>query len=319
VNFAEQPPSKQWATLKYRGQKFAEVWFKPEAEPFGLTFRIPQEIFQAPGMAKQLTIENLLKAVAMAIVEVESWREGEVPHEGMNGSNPEFKNALAPPQQDLRYLEISVRLQRPSEAADSSPEERATSEGENSEAEDSPAMWQDLEARWKAILGLEALMDSVRISMESLFAEMDNSVRKTLSIEEKTYALRADVAQWERAKSRVQFALPKMKDFIHRSVWALGAPERKRLEELYKDHIQPQIVFPHMQETLKQLEELQKARQVLSAHGKTVYQESKAIAVDVQGALRMLQNNAAANAKNKKGGSGSKGKFFKDIRRWTGA
>src|SRR2546430_5966268 len=88
VNFSEQPPSKQWAALKYRGEKLAEVWFKPEGEPFGLTFRIPRESFQIPGMGQRLTTETLLKAVAIGIDEVESWRHGGVSHPGMNGSNP---------------------------------------------------------------------------------------------------------------------------------------------------------------------------------------------------------------------------------------
>src|ERR1700722_3528925 len=77
VNFSEQPPSKQWAALKYRGEKFAEVWFKPEGEPFAVTFRIPRESFQIPGLAHLLTTENLLKAVAIATEEVESWRHGD--------------------------------------------------------------------------------------------------------------------------------------------------------------------------------------------------------------------------------------------------
>src|SRR2546426_7531237 len=89
VEFSKQPPSKQWAALKYRGEKFAEVWFKPEGEPFLLTFRIPQENFQIPGMGKQLTIENLLRAVAIVPEEVEAWRHGDVSHSGMNGSNPD--------------------------------------------------------------------------------------------------------------------------------------------------------------------------------------------------------------------------------------
>src|SRR6266404_5133616 len=51
VNFSEQPASQQWATLKFRGEKFAEVWFKPEGDPLALQFRIPQNSFQIPGMA----------------------------------------------------------------------------------------------------------------------------------------------------------------------------------------------------------------------------------------------------------------------------
>src|SRR6266436_4696732 len=76
VSFSEQPPSKQWAALKYRGEKLAEVWLKPEGEPFALTFRIPRESFQIPGMGQRLTTENLLKAVGITTEEVESWRHG---------------------------------------------------------------------------------------------------------------------------------------------------------------------------------------------------------------------------------------------------
>ena len=74
-----------------------------------------------------------------------------------------------------------------------------------------------------------------------------------------------------------------------------------------------------MNRVLQQLENLQKDRQVLSAHGMTVYHECKSIAAHVQGALRTLQSNAAANARKKKGAAAPKGKFFKHIRRWSGA
>jgi len=57
---------------------------------------------------------------------------------------------------------------------------------------------------------------------------------------------------------------------------------------------------------LKQLDELRKDRLVLSAHGKTVYQECRGISAELQGALRTLQHNA----QKKKGASGSKGRFF---------
>src|SRR5437868_14613830 len=90
VKFSEQPPSKQWAALKYRGEKFAEVWFKPEGEPLALTFRIPRESLQLPGMGPLLTTENLLRAVGIATGEVESWRHGGAPQSGTSGSDAEL-------------------------------------------------------------------------------------------------------------------------------------------------------------------------------------------------------------------------------------
>lgn len=298
MKFSEQPPSKKWAALKYRGEKFAEVWFKPDGVPFLLTFRIPKESFQIPGMGDQLTLENLLRAVAIAPEEVESWRLGDVSHAGMHGVNPQFRNTLSPPQQ-APYLEICLRL---------APLPEAVGAAESSDPELSSTKWQDIETRWKFILGLEATMETLRLSMESLLTEVEAYSKKPLTIEEKTYAPRADVAQWNKAKKRVHIAVPKMKEFIHRSVWAMGSPERKRLEELYNEHAQPHGPTSQIDEMLKQMDELRKDRQVLTAHGKTVYQECKAISSEIQAVLRALHNNAV-KAQLKKGAA-PKGRHF---------
>src|SRR5947209_9725521 len=122
MNFSERPPSKQWAILKYRGEKFAEVWFKPEGEPCALIFRILQKSFQNPNISQQLTAENLLKAVALPPEEVESWHHGDVAHAGMNGSNPELKSPLPPPPQDVDDMAILVRLKPPPQAV--APDQR---------------------------------------------------------------------------------------------------------------------------------------------------------------------------------------------------
>jgi len=198
--------------------------------------------------------------------------------------------------------------QPPPDSCSTSPDPGAKAPG-NAKLEIAAAKWQDLEVRWKAILGIEAATDNLRASIESLLLQMEASLKKTLTIEEKSYALRADIAQWDRAKNRVHFVLPRMKDFVHRAIWALGSPERKRLGELYKEHIQPQIPFPEMNEILKQLEDLQKDWQVLSGLGKAVYQESRAIAADVHGAVSTLQSNA--KAQRIKLANTSKSRFFK--------
>jgi hypothetical protein len=64
-----------------------------------------------------------------------------------------------------------------------------------------------------------------------------------------------------------------------------------------------------MDKVPEQLEYLLKDRQVLSAHGVTVYQECTSIAADIQGALRTLQSNAVANARKKMAAARAKGKF----------
>jgi hypothetical protein len=309
MKFSEQPPSRQWAALKYRGEQFAEVWFKPEGEPLALTFRIPRESFQIPGMDQLLTTENLLKALGVAAEEVQSWRHEGAAHAGMNAADPELGQALPPPPADVAYLSIHVSVKPPPQAV-------APKEG--GEPEVPEKWWEDLEARWKTILGMEASIDSLRLTMEALQVEMQTSLKETLTTEEKVHAYNADVAQWNKAKSRVHYALPKVREFIHRATWATGTPERKELEELFKSHVEPRIPFPQMDKLPDHLENMLKDRQVLSAHGVTVHQECKNVSADVQGALRTLRSNSAASAERKRRAARAGGKFFKDVRRWTG-
>lgn len=308
--FSELPPSEQWAVLKYRGHKFAEVWFKPEGKPFALTFRIPRESFQIPGMDHLLTAENLLKAVAIATEEVESWRHGSFCHSGMDGSNPELQQPLPPPQDDVSHLSISVSLKQPSQVV-------ALAEGGEPEA---PLVkWEDLEARWRTILGVESTIDNLRLTLESLQAQMETTAKKTLMTEEKIHALNSDIALWTKAKTRVHHGLPKVREFVHRATWVVGTPERKKLEELFKDDVHPDLPLSEMVKLSDQLENLLKDRQVLAAQGVTVCQECKSISAGIEGALRTLQNNAAANADKKRRGARPKGKFFKHVRKWSGA
>jgi hypothetical protein len=285
----------------FRGERIAEVWFKPDGEPLALVFRIPRSSFQVPDIGQRLTTETLLKAVAVPTDEVESWRHGGEAHSAPGGSDPELTTPLPPPPPDATHLEVHVRLK---------PSPRAAADEGGGEPGVAPSEWQDLEALWKTILGVEAAVETSRKNMEGLRAELEASMRRTLTADEKVHALAADVAQWNKAKSRAHYALPKANDFIHRATWAAGTPERKRLGELFKDAVGTHASLPQPEEVLQELEFLRKDRQVLSALGVTVHQECKAVLADVQGALRRLQTNAAIRASKKKGGTGAKGKSF---------
>src|SRR5207248_3332922 len=103
---------------------------------------------------------------------------------------------------------------------------------------------------------------------------------------------------------------PKARDFIHRCIWTMGTPERKELEVLFENPSRPLIRFAQMDKVQRQLDNLLKDRQVLAAQGVAVDQECKRVSADVQGALRTLQNNAAAKALQKKAAARAKGKSF---------
>jgi hypothetical protein len=308
MSFSEQPPSTQWAGLKYQGETVAEVWFKPEGEPGGVTFRIPQSGFRIPGVGPWLTPENLLKAVGIAPEEVESWhRQGTTPS-GMSGSDPELRTPLVAPAPEVPELELYFKIKVPIQMA---------ALADSGQLEIPEAKWQTIELRWNAIVGLEATTETLRLTMENVRAEMESALNKTLMPEEKLHALRADLDQWTKAKHRIHFALPKLREFVHRATWAMGTPERKQLGELFESHIEPRIPFPEINKVEDELESLFKARQVLSAHGVGVHQECKNILADIQTALRTLQSNAARNARQKKESNRAGGKFFKDVRKWS--
>jgi hypothetical protein len=368
LDFSELPPSKQWAALKYRGEKFAEVWFKPEGEPFALAFRIPRTSFQIPGMDQGLTAANLLKAVGVATEEVESWSHGDIEHSGMDGANPEFEQPFAAPPEDVSELNIYVNLKPPAEVAESdeadvpaesdatasegdatvddtaaasegiapaescatpgepdalnegtAPVEVGAAVGAGGATGDSPVLWEDLESRWRTIVGVEAAIDNLRLMVEGMQAQMETAANRPLTTDEKLHATKADLASWARVKARVPFVLPKVREFIHRATWATGTPERKKLEDLFKDESPPEMPFPRLVKLSDQLENLLKDRQILSAHGVNVQQECKTVANEVLSTLRQLQSNAAANADRKRRAGRAKGKFFKDVRKLSGA
>ena len=195
--------------------------------------------------------------------------------------------------------------------SDQVPSDDRAAAGNQSGEQDVPLeQWQALEVIWKTILGLEASIDTSRMGMENLRSEMETAYKQTLAVEDKLHALQADVAQWNKAKSRVHYALPKVREFIHRATFALAVPERKRLDEIYRNHIEPRVPLPELDRLREQLEHLQKDRQVLFAQGNAVYQECRGITSEIQRALSTLQRNAADNVRRKRSAKREKGKYF---------
>jgi hypothetical protein len=173
-----------------------------------------------------------------------------------------------------------------------------------------PDKWQALDAVWKTVMGLEAAIDSLRMSMDGLRIELEAAFRKQLNVDEKVHALQSDVLNWNKAKNRVHYALPKVREFIHRATWATAAAERKRLEEVVKNHIEPRVPFAEVDHTREQMEHLQKDRQVLFAQGNSVNQECRAILGEIQRAIMLLQRNALDRQRAKRSAGRDKGKHL---------
>lgn len=308
MTFSDLPPSRHWATLNFRGEKLAEVWFKPEGQPDSLLIRIGEPSFHLPGLGPRLTLENLLKAVGVSPDEVASWNDDQ--EQTPRNSPEELQQPLQPPAPGFahRVLHIHVQSATTEPVADTpgqvppNPESPASEQEQDtpSGAEVSEETWQDLESRWKAILGLEASMETLRLSMESQQGELEASSRRTLSTEEKLHALNGDIATWTKAKSRVLYVVPKLKEFVHRSTWVTATPERKKLEEIYKNHIRTRTPYPEMGTLLEKLENLLKDHQVLLSQGVSVQQECAGVQGTVQGALSTLKSNSAARAVKKR-------------------
>lgn len=160
--------------------------------------------------------------------------------------------------------------------------------------------WQALDGLWKAILSLEANIEGTRLSANGLRSEMETTFRQSLNVEEKLHASQADVGEWNRAKNRIHFALPKVKEFIHRATWAATVPERKRLDEIVREHVEPRVPMTDVDKVREEMEHLLKARQVLFSLGTSVQQECRSLTADTQRVLSNLRRNAANNARKKK-------------------
>jgi hypothetical protein len=280
------PPSNHWAAVKHRGETLAEVWFKPDGQPWALTIRIPASSFTLPGLAPLLTPQNLLRSVGIAATEVAACS-----CDGTAGTD--LYAAIPAPSRDVAHVTLTLQLRPPA-----APGESLFTE----------AQWQDLQARWNNILIQEASLETLRITVEGVRSELEGLGRQQLAGIDKFHASNLDVAMWTKAKARVVFAVPKAREFIHRSTWATGSPERKKLEELFKTHIPQRISSPELADAMGQLDFLHKERQVLAAQGNAVLQDCKSIAAEVQGALRTLQRNAATNASKRKAAAGKRGK-----------
>jgi hypothetical protein len=302
VDFSEQVPNER-AILKLMGEEIAEAWFEVEGESPILVFRVPRDRFLIAELSRRITIESLLKAAAVSSNEVETWRLGGASHAHSTNRggdrNPDPTEPLPAP--DSSHLTVYVQLK---------PAAQLAAVNESGDEEIPLEKWQALEACWKAILGLEASIDTARLSMDSLRAEMESAFKRTMTVEEKLHALQSDVVQWNKAKGRIHYAVPKLREFIHRATWALAVPERKRLEELFKAHIEPRNHVPQVDRVRERLEHLQKDRQVLFAQGNAVYQECRGIIAEIQRAVSALQRNAADNARRKRDARNQKGKHI---------
>ena len=82
------------------------------------------------------------------------------------------------------------------------------------------------------------------------------------------------------------------------------------LEEVYRNHIEPRVPLPDVDQVRAQLEHMQKNRQVLFATGNSVNQECRAIMGEISRALSTLQRNAADRARQKRSAKREKGKHF---------
>jgi hypothetical protein len=172
-----------------------------------------------------------------------------------------------------------------------------------------PAKWQQLEARWRGVLGLEATIETLRIRLKVLWAEMEASLKMPLPAQEKLYASAADVSQWTKAKARVYSTLPGAKDFIRRATWATGTPERRRLGEFFKHADGFSIPCTERDEMLEELEVLRQNLQGLSTRGWAVSNECKSVSAGIQQALSNLQSSSAARGAQKRGATRARFKY----------
>jgi hypothetical protein len=152
-----------------------------------------------------------------------------------------------------------------------------------------PAKWRELEARWRAILGLEANIEALRIRLKGFWEEMEATFKSALPVCERRHASGVALSQWTKAKSRVQDALPKAKDFVQRATWVRSTPERRRLGELFKNADGVILPASSLDQTLNELERMRGGLQHLLACGWAVSSECKSVAFVFAEAMKRME------------------------------
>src|SRR5205814_10121241 len=74
------------------------------------------------------------------------------------------------------------------------------------EQEVPPEKWQALEALWRAVLGLVASIDTLRLSMDGLLSEVHAALREAVTVVDKGDGLHSDVAKLHKAHAPVHYA-----------------------------------------------------------------------------------------------------------------
>jgi hypothetical protein len=287
VDLAENT-TPEWSPLDHLLDEIADAWYRPEGERSLFRFRVARE-----RLAESVTIERLLAAASIPVEEFESCRIGDDFHNDLSMSlNPIDGEAFC-------EIEVATKPRSDDEIVVESESGEITAD-----------VWHALETAWKSIATLESTIDGLRLSMGGLASEMDSAFKRPLSTEDKLHALQADMAQWSKAKSRITYSLPKVREFVHRATWAAAAEDRRQLAAIAKQHIEPRVPFANPNETRRKLELLLKDRQVLLAQGNAVNQECRSILSEVQRAASTLQRNASERAKNKRRGGWEKGKHL---------
>lgn len=298
MSFAEIDCSLQWGNLSFQGEVFAQVWFKPASMPNGLTFRIPQATFHHPAISPHLTIGNLLKAIGLDADAVQTWRTSDEAQNEIANYHVELLQPLPPLPSNTPQLYLHVLIKQP---------ESTEAMSASSDPKQALIKWQELQARWNNILGMEVTIDTLRQRMESLKSEIESESARAMTTDEKLNSLNADVAQWNKAKSRARYVLPRIKEYIHRATWVLGTPERKTLEETFKkDAACPS----NLAELDRELQILLKDRQILAAQGTTCHHEGRSSCDEIKKTHQTMHRNAAANAVKKRAITRAKGKAY---------
>lgn len=279
ANFFARPPSQTWEPLPWSDdrQQFAWIWIKPPTVPLGLAVRFPDETWQSPLAASQLTLRRLLLVAGVDPTVVAMWSCYGMSFPGMNGTNPLFDQPIPAPGQG-GVAELIVVINAPAMMAPPMPfmppgmpmpmaaPMPSTFSGNQTE------LFERLEIEWTAVIDIEKDLERLRKLLVDLGTRL-KILNRDLNSDERLYSSREDKQDWQDARRFLRDGETKLRACVKE--FDIGDPSsagyRRSLEQTYTQFILPRLPFNGMESTLGQFEAHRKLVMTLQGKMNTTY------------------------------------------------
>jgi len=262
MEFVTRPPSSNWEPVESAWAGSFWVWYKPPQAPFGLLVQRT-----ADDGAQSVSLRQLLETLGIHAEHVAAWSVGGAVYDAQFGRNP----LLDAPLPTLgSNSPLVVHLHPPPVAPVfvppvlTMPAVAPVMEAPAPASTTGNSVYDRIDADWNASQQLEKNMVATRKQLNSTLTRV-NSLNRDLSAEERRFADRMDLNEWQDARRWMRDVAARLSRFIkdHDIGMTSAAGRRHWYEEIYQQQIVPRLPLTDAEQMARQFEMYRKTLQTL--------------------------------------------------------